>query len=41
MQNQTIRLGIVGATGYVGMELCRLALSHPNFELSALCSRSY
>lgn len=37
----TIRLGIVGATGYVGMELCRLLVRHPVFRLTALCSQSY
>lgn len=35
------RLGIIGATGYVGMELCRLLVNHPGFELTALCSKSY
>lgn len=39
--SQAIRVGIIGATGYVGMELVRLLLQHPFFRLTALCSRSY
>lgn len=39
--DRKIRLGIVGATGYVGMELVRFLHSHPNFEITALCSKSF
>ncbi len=34
-----IRLGIVGARGYVGAELMRLVAAHPRFELAYVCSR--
>lgn len=37
----TIRVGIIGATGYAGAELCRLLLSHPEAELTALGSKSF
>ncbi|RKY17461.1 MAG: N-acetyl-gamma-glutamyl-phosphate reductase [Planctomycetota bacterium] len=35
-----IRAGIVGGTGYGGMELLRLSLQHPQLEVVALTSRS-
>lgn len=35
-----IPVGLVGATGYTGMELARLLWSHPNFELVAATSRA-
>ena len=41
MSEVKTRLGIIGATGYVGMELVRLLASHPHFELTALVSQSY
>ena len=34
-----IRVGIVGGTGYTGMELLRLLISHPMVELVAITSR--
>lgn len=34
-----IRLGIVGARGYVGAELIRLVAGHPRFELAYVSSR--
>jgi N-acetyl-gamma-glutamyl-phosphate reductase len=34
-----IRLGIVGARGYVGAELIRLVAAHPRFELAFVSSR--
>src|SRR5580765_2832487 len=34
-----IRVGIVGATGYVGGELVRLLARHPNVELVGLVGR--
>ncbi|MGI6269940.1 MAG: N-acetyl-gamma-glutamyl-phosphate reductase [Candidatus Howiella sp.] len=37
----TIRVGIIGATGYAGAELVRLLLSHPEAELTALGSKSF
>lgn len=35
-----IKVGIVGATGYTGIELIRLLLSHPEVEIVAITSRS-
>ena len=35
-----IKIGIVGATGYTGIELLRLLSSHPNAEVTAVTSRS-
>ena len=35
-----ITVGIVGATGYVGQELVRLLLNHPQVEIKALVSQS-
>src|SRR5262245_10020243 len=34
-----IRIGIVGGTGYTGVELLRLLALHPNAELVAITSR--
>lgn len=36
----TIRIGIVGGTGYTGVELLRLLGQHPEAELAAITSRS-
>lgn len=36
-----IKVGIIGATGYAGVELVRLLTMHPYAELSALSSVSY
>ena len=36
-----IKVGIIGATGYVGVELLRLLLSHPKVEVVALSSVSF
>ena len=35
-----IKVGIVGGTGYTGVELLRLLAQHPQVELSAITSRS-
>ncbi|MCB9690074.1 MAG: N-acetyl-gamma-glutamyl-phosphate reductase [Alphaproteobacteria bacterium] len=35
-----MRVGVVGATGYVGSELCRWLLDHPRFELTSVVSTS-
>ncbi|MCE2030568.1 N-acetyl-gamma-glutamyl-phosphate reductase [Sessilibacter corallicola] len=35
-----IKVGIVGATGYTGVELLRLLVAHPNVEIAAVTSRS-
>ena len=39
--NGKIRAGIIGATGYAGVELVRLLLRHPGAELAALSSESF
>ena len=36
----TVRVGIVGGTGYVGGELLRLLLNHPRVEITAVTSRA-
>src|SRR4030042_7043430 len=35
------RVGIIGATGYTGLELIRLLLHHPEVEVTALTSQKY
>lgn len=35
-----IKVGIVGGTGYTGVELLRLLASHPEVELQLITSRS-
>ncbi len=40
MAQQTIKVGIVGGTGYTGVELLRLLVQHPNAELAVITSRS-
>jgi len=35
------RVGIIGATGYTGLELLRLLLHHPEVEVTALTSQKY
>lgn len=36
-----IKAGIIGATGYAGVELIRLLTGHPNAEIAALSSKTY
>ncbi|WP_297437115.1 N-acetyl-gamma-glutamyl-phosphate reductase [uncultured Clostridium sp.] len=36
-----IKVGIIGATGFVGSELIRLLLNHNNVEISAISSKSF
>ena len=38
---QKIQVGIVGATGYAGVELIRILLSHPAAQIAALASVSF
>lgn len=38
---QKIRVAIIGATGYVGIELVRLALSHPYIQLKYVVSENH
>ena len=40
MAQSGIRIGIVGGTGYTGVELLRLLAQHPQAELSVITSRS-
>ena len=37
--NSRIKVGIVGGTGYTGVELLRLLSQHPHVELTAITSR--
>lgn len=37
---KTFRVGIVGGTGYTGVELLRLLVNHPQVEIAAITSRS-
>ena len=39
MTGKTIKIGIVGGTGYTGVELLRLLAQHPQAELRAITSR--
>ncbi len=39
MANQKLKIGIVGGTGYTGVELLRLLAIHPHVELTAITSR--
>jgi N-acetyl-gamma-glutamyl-phosphate reductase len=39
MGKESIRVGIVGGTGYTGVELLRLLAQHPHCELSVITSR--
>ncbi len=38
---EKIKVGVVGATGYAGCEICRLILGHPQAELAAVSSVSF
>jgi N-acetyl-gamma-glutamyl-phosphate reductase len=40
MTKDTIKVGIVGGTGYTGVELLRLLAQHPRCEVSVITSRS-
>jgi N-acetyl-gamma-glutamyl-phosphate reductase len=35
------RVGIIGATGYTGVELIRLLVNHPEIEITAITSQKY
>jgi len=35
------RVGIIGATGYTGLELLRFLIHHPEIEITALTSQKY
>lgn len=36
-----IRVGIIGATGYTGLELVRILTNHPDVKITFLSSRSF
>ena len=36
-----LRVGIVGASGYTGVELARLLAGHPEVEITVATSRQY
>ncbi len=36
-----IQVGVIGATGYAGLELVRLLLAHPDVEVAAVSSVSF
>ncbi len=40
MANETFKVGVVGGTGYTGVELLRLLATHPAVSLHAVTSRS-
>ena len=40
-EDDMIKVGIIGATGYAGNELVRLLLQHPEAEIVWYGSRSY
>ena len=40
MSEKVIKVGIVGGTGYTGVELLRLLVQHPHVKLAAITSRS-
>lgn len=40
MTQKNINIGIVGGTGYTGVELLRLLAQHPNAKITAITSRS-
>ncbi len=40
MVNKKIRIGVLGASGYTGSDLIRLASRHPNIEITALTANS-
>lgn len=41
MSENKVRVAVVGASGYTGADLVRLALRHPNIELVALTANSH
>ena len=38
---RTVKVSVVGASGYTGGELLRLLLKHPNVELAQVTSESH
>ena len=38
---QKLKVGVIGASGYTGADLVRLALMHPNIELAVLAAKTH
>ncbi|KAB2874192.1 MAG: N-acetyl-gamma-glutamyl-phosphate reductase, partial [Bauldia sp.] len=38
---EKIRIGVLGASGYTGADLVRLAIAHPDMEIAALTANSH
>ncbi|MEX0853326.1 MAG: N-acetyl-gamma-glutamyl-phosphate reductase, partial [Bauldia sp.] len=38
---KTIRIGVLGASGYTGADLVRLAIAHPAMEIAALTANTH
>ncbi|MEM6667521.1 MAG: N-acetyl-gamma-glutamyl-phosphate reductase, partial [Pseudomonadota bacterium] len=41
MTTDKIRLGVLGASGYTGADLIRLALAHPEIEITTLTANTH
>ncbi len=41
MANEKIKVGVIGASGYTGSDLVRLAARHPNIEIAALTANTH
>ncbi|MBL4645705.1 MAG: N-acetyl-gamma-glutamyl-phosphate reductase [Rhizobiales bacterium] len=41
MTDQKIRIGVLGASGYTGADLVRLAVRHPNIEITVLTANAH
>ncbi|MEP3266507.1 MAG: NAD-dependent epimerase/dehydratase family protein, partial [Hyphomicrobiales bacterium] len=41
MADKKLRIGVLGASGYTGSDLVRLAARHPNIEITALTANSH
>ncbi len=41
MKNGKVRIGVLGASGYTGSDLVRLAARHPNIEISVLTANAH
>ena len=39
--SKKINIAIIGATGYVGLDLVHLLLKHPRVKIKYLCARKY
>ena len=39
--DKVIKIGVIGATGYTGIELLRLLAAHPNAQVKVITSREH